>query len=530
MIRRYIVFIILFFITVSLTAQIKISKDTILSRDSLVRINELKFSNTNEKDYYFKYVKSKDINDAFHLLFYVKNDNSNVDSILKKLDEHVVILREKMMTYSEKKKMKYLYSYIHNIFFDKYVELALFPDIFSSKEYNCLSASILYGFFLEKLQIPYEARMSSNHVYLISYPKTLNIVLETTNPISKIALINDDFKREYVTMMREVKLIGSQEMEKFTINELFGKYYFEEDIANMYNMVGSHYLNQAASYINTFAYHEAYLLILKSHVINPDYKTIFSIIQIGAKILSQDGFKKPEDVEILGLLSRFTDYGITGDMIVSDFNTITQTQLINNSDTTMYQNSYNSLMYYASDSASKANISYSYNKALCLYWYQSFRLDKALYYIEKAFYINPNNKETEQLLVEVFLNYIDANKYNTSDYKNIYDKIESYIQVKPGLAENKNFGMFRMYYWVDLVDREFSKGNMTEGDKYLNQFEKLSTKELTSKLSYDIQNIYIKGSFYYYKRYNNKKAKEYIVRGLKILPDNYEFKRRLNAL
>ena len=530
MIRKNIVFIILILITVSLTAQIKISKDTILSRDCLVRINELAFSNDKEKEYYFKYVNSRDINDAFHLLFYVRNGNSNVDSILKKLDEHVDILRVKMMKYPEKKKMKFLYSYIHNTFFDKYVELALFPDIFGSKEYNCLSASILYGFFLEKLQIPYEARMSSNHVYLISYPGTMNIVLETTNPISKIALINDDFKREYITMMREVKLIGSQEMEKFTVNELFGKYYFEEDVADMYDMVGTHYLNQTATYINKFAYQEAYRLILKAHVINPDYKTIFTIIQIGAKILNQDGFKKSEDAEILGLLSRFTDYGITVDMIVSDFNTITQTQLINNSDTTMYQNSYNSLMYYATDSALKANLSYTYYKALCLYWYQSSKLDKALNYIDKAFLINPNNKESEQILVEVFSNYIYANKNNTSDFKNIYDKIDSYLQVKPELADNKTFGLFRMYYWVDLIENEYSKGNMVEGDKYLDHLERILTIELISKLSYDIQNLYIKGSFYYYKRYNNKKAKEYIVRGLKYLPDSYELKRRLNAL
>lgn len=532
MIRKIFVYLILIHITAALSAQINISKDTILSRDSLVKINELKFTNNKEKEYYLKYVHSKDVEDAFHLLFYGENETINVDSILKIVNQHVAIVRDKMQNTSEKKQIKILYSYVHNNFFDKYLRLALFPDIFVNKEYNCLSASILYAYFLEKLKIPYEARLSDEHVYLVAYPNNLNIVLETTNPISKISNITDAFKREYINQMREFKLIGAQEFEQSTINDLFSKYYFEDNIVGFYDLIGAHYLNRTAILIDKFKFWEAYSLCLKAHVIDPSFKTIYLILYCGASKIQRDGYKTNEDVEILGELSRFTNYGINIESVVTDFNSITKTQLFDNSDTTMYNNSYKSLMYYFTDSTLKKTIGHSYYKALCLFNYQSAKMEKALYYIEKAFKISPNNKETERLLIEIFSNRFNHYNYskNKSDLKAIYDKIESYIIIKPELVENSSFGIFRLAYWIELADNEFSKGNMSEGDKYLEQFEKLSTKEHAYMLNHDIQNVYVNGSFYYYKRYNNKKAKEYIERGLKILPDNYELNRRLKAL
>ena len=529
MIRKAFFFVVIFLCSAAI-AQITISKDSILARDSIVRLNELKFDNLKEKDYYLKYLKSKEINDAVHLLFYGKYENSNVDSIIRKIDEHVGILRSKMDKLSEKKKMKFLYTYIHNNFFDKYVELALFPDIFTNKEYNCLSASILYGYFLEKLRIPYEARLSNTHVYLVAYPKTLNIILETTNPVSQIGKITDDTKRQYVNQMRSLKLIGSDEFEKLTVDELFSKYYYKEEAVNMYEMVGAHYLNRAAGYLFKFSYSEGYNLILKGHVINPSYKTIFSILQTGVAILQQDVFKKPEDAEILGILSRFNNYGITNDMIIADFNNLSKTQLIEAKDTTLYINSYNKIINVINDSALKSNISEIYYDAMCRHYYKISKIGKSLEFAEKMFILNPNRDENEDILIEVLTNYIDQSDEVFND-KDVFDKIQTYVKYKPSIEKKTSFfGLFIVSYWINLADKEYSKGKMDEGDKYLEEFEKIITPEQAEKLYRLIQDVYVSGSFHYYKKYNNKKAKEYIERGLKILPDNYELNRRLKAL
>lgn len=528
--KRKSIFIILLLISFSLKAQFKISRDSILNKDSLVKFSDLKFANINEEKSFKALVDTKDLNTGLSLLFYAENNSANFDSILNELNNHVIVLKSKTTNLSEKKKIRTIYDYVHNLFFDKYTYYAMFPDIFKDRTYNCLTASILYAFFLEKLGIPYEARLSNEHVYLLAYPSSFNIVMETTNPLSEISQISEKYKKDYINQLRELKLISQDEFSSISTNDLFSKYYFQEDNVKFYDLIGSHYLNLSSKYLEKFNYSESFKSICKSHLINPYYKTIYSIIVIGAEIIQKNQYLKSEDAEILAILSRFTDYGISNEIVFSDFKTITQNQLIEKNDTLMYSNSYNSIINCITDTNLKSDISHLFYKSFSLHYLKISDYENALIAIENAFFIKPKNVETLLLLSEIFSAYFSKSSDDQENHDEMYNRIEKYYIANQEVNNAKTLGSYRLYYWIYKSNIQLNKGNVTEAEKNLLQFEKLLPSKQISSLYYDIQNIYIKFSMYYYKKYNNKKAKEFILRGLKIFPENYEFNRHLKAL
>jgi hypothetical protein len=64
----------------------------------------------------------------------------------------------------------------------KYYKLdSFFPDIFSTKTYNCVNGTALFAIIFDEINIPYHILEVPNHVYLIAYPSTLKIGVESTD-------------------------------------------------------------------------------------------------------------------------------------------------------------------------------------------------------------------------------------------------------------------------------------------------------------------------------------------------------------
>ncbi len=111
-------------------------------------------------------------------------------------------------TKSEVKKVKYVYDYVHKQFLKVYKLQNSFADIFSKGEYNCVSASALYAIIFTKLDIPFNIIEAPHHVYLVAYPQTFKILIETTSPEKGYYQFNDNFINQYVKILYNSKLIS----------------------------------------------------------------------------------------------------------------------------------------------------------------------------------------------------------------------------------------------------------------------------------------------------------------------------------
>jgi hypothetical protein len=81
---------------------------------------------------------------------------------------------------NEKKKVMRLYDDIHEKFLDKYTVFTPFSSIFTSQEYHCVTSNMLFALVFNEFGIPYEIRETPNHVFLVAYPNSSYITVETT--------------------------------------------------------------------------------------------------------------------------------------------------------------------------------------------------------------------------------------------------------------------------------------------------------------------------------------------------------------
>ena len=108
---------------------------------------------------------------------------TNYSEYYKKLDDVIKTLPSKeSKSKKETKRIKKVYDIIHSKFLKKYEANSIFTDIFKNGNYNCVTASAIYAYIFDKLDVPYHVKEAPSHVYLIAYPKTHNIYLETTAP------------------------------------------------------------------------------------------------------------------------------------------------------------------------------------------------------------------------------------------------------------------------------------------------------------------------------------------------------------
>ena len=133
-----------------------------------------------------KNLETKIVNDSvqvdfFKALFSIDSLISNVEieKNRNKVQKTIKFSRQKEKKEKhERKRIKRIYNTIHNTFLEKYNIEAHFSDIFINGNYNCVSATALYSYVFESLEIPYKIKETPTHVYLVVYPKSYKIYIE----------------------------------------------------------------------------------------------------------------------------------------------------------------------------------------------------------------------------------------------------------------------------------------------------------------------------------------------------------------
>lgn len=511
------------------TGQKFFSKDSILSRDSLIFSNELIFSSKTERELFIAFEQKHNPDDGLCLISAEPDSSYNYNSMIKQLNTDINYLNDKTKKLNDKKKVDFIYKYIHEKYFDKYLEQTHFTDIFTKKTYNCLTASILYAWIFEKIHIPYVARVSVNHVYLVAYPNSGSIVIETTNPLLNINTISESFKNDYVNTLRQGKIISSDEIKEFSNTQLFNKFYYSEEIADFRDLIGGHYKNRCIEEsIDKSNFIKAFNLSLISHFLSPCHQSLVLILFNGSGALKEDYYKTNKSAYIIGLFSRFDDYGIQKEMIEGEISNLTAFQLVDKKDTILFRETYKTLTMLVRDSTWLEKLNYFYNCALSFYYLSVYNYNQGLLYAEKAFYSNPEDKYAQNMLYAA-ISVINGTQTDLYTEQQLTEKIENYFDYYPGLSQNIEILSIRISDLCKNAEEAYGKGRIIEGDSLLIKLESILPVSDSYNIEYQMQEVYVSASFWYYKKYNNKKAKEYIERGLKYFPENCDLKRRLKA-
>ncbi len=425
------------------------------------------------------------------------------------------------------KKIELLYESVNANILKRYKEKVLFPDIFNRGEFNCLTATAYYGLLLDSLKIPYEFRETYNHVHPVAYPGQSQINIETTDPFSGVNYFDEKLKLKFVNYLLDTKRVSRETYDTTNVDQLFNLYYLPEKNIGLAEITGLQYMNDALFHYGSEQYAEAFEQIKKAYFLYPSSKVlaVFQFILNGT--IYESDFKQMLDARFIVYLSRLIRQKVvSSETVANSFNYMSNLVLVNRSDKQLYDSIFNFLMSNLQQPELRETIEFQYSLLRGKSLLSEYKLKEALKMFQRAYQLNPENLEVQSLFVNTF-----AYTFQNSSNKEVVSRIEDISARFPSLEKNGLFISLKMVAYLSYVEELFDFDEQESAMKYLTKFEAIYKENPGLEINYKlVGDAYSAAAVYFFKHYNKSRAKEYLEKGLKIAPDNYELLYRLNSL
>lgn len=488
-------------------------------KDSLVRVKDLKFTSSFEKDSYSSHLNSK--TDYLNLFLanapepesYAKYFNEKINATVKE------IRGSGMLGKKNAKKIKYIYDLVHKGFLTKYETENRFYEIMKNGNYNCVTATALFAIIFEKLDIPYRIVELPTHVFLVAYPDADNIRLETTAPVFGFNAYSDEFKAQFVNTLKKQKLIAANDAT--LTDELFNKHFYGSESVSLSELVGIHYLNDGIYHQTREEKAEAFEQISKAYLLYPSERTEYLLLLSSADRLSDTKLDPLTRAAIIGLISRSGTSFFTSENIVAEFHRLTNQVLEKENDRDLYAKCFAITMSSVKDPDLAGELTYYFYHENGRIFYNQGNYMRAKPYFRKALETRPRSSEMAATLISCLGQTFRNERRNLA----ILDTLLVYNAQFPVMSEHPTFvSMLAMAYAGHFGDC-FDKNDAVNGEKNRLMFEDIVGKESIPVMSEElVSRAYSVAAAYYFKRGQKSKAKAIIDRGLEIIPNNYQLR------
>ncbi|UCH13293.1 MAG: hypothetical protein JSV22_09265, partial [Bacteroidales bacterium] len=395
-----------------------------------------------------------------------------------------------------------------------------FDKIFSDGDYNCVTASALYGIILDELNIPFFIVETPIHVYIVAYHTKNHINIESTGPYSGYFVYNQSMKRTFIEFFKSSRLIDENEYSDSSVDELFDKYYFYGNKISLTELIGIQYLNNAAFNILEENFIESHKNLEKAYLFYPSEDTKRLLYTYLINIISSLNYEKLEDLEYLIKLTRYSSKEYIKESLKSEFLKITETCLVNNDDPDYYDEVYKYLSEEICNDEYLKDIAYIYNYEKGRYLYGNDELLEGHSHFTKALELKTGDNEIQRAFLQSLKVILDQ-----LDIIEATEIIEKYSVQFRELSANSDFIELRMKTYLLAAAKSFKTNNMKSGVTFLEKFEIIYTSnpDIIMK-EYLIGEAYSAASVYYFKRGLYNKAKEYLNKGLDFAPENRQLR------
>jgi tetratricopeptide (TPR) repeat protein len=429
----------------------------------------------------------------------------------------------KFIKASPKKKIKKLYQHIHENYFTKYEVIAFFNEIFSSGRFNCVTATALYGIYMDSLGIPFTIRETPVHTYIVAYPMTGNILVETTDPQSRVIDYDYRTKHSYVEHLISNKTATVEELEALGIDGVFAKYFYPDGEISLDQLIGIHYMNHAAYLLDINQPRNAFEQLEKAYMFYPNDKLGFIMFVALSTIISNTNYEQNSDIGYFNKLPRYQHYDLTHDQIVGEFGRLTYFLLNGQNNDSLYTATYEKFMENIGQEALESEISYIYHYELGRYHLSMGDVAFGSMHSGKAFEKKPNNPDAMSLYMATLVVNIRG-----MGARQILDSLNKKSKQFPSLLKNNMFKTLLLEAYLVNANEQMQAGNMDEGLAFLDQFETAYPNNLQLPVSGPlIVEAYAGAAVYYFKKGNYEQSRHYLNKGLEYVPESKELQLRL---
>ncbi len=499
--------------------------------DSIKRIiDKLNYHSDFEKDIFYSYFNSASDTNILKLVLAADKRTTQQDFL--QIQKEIASMAEKIRSNSkfeksDKKRIKHIFTTVHEELLLKYEPLVNFYDIFIDGKYNCLTASIIYALLFDRFKIPYQARFTIDHVFLIAYPNSSHIIVETTNPIRGTFSYSSKDKQQFVDYLIEMKLITLDEYNKIPVDSLFQQHYLNQTKGGIIDLIGAQYSNLGVNYELKDDKYRAFDSYQKALMFYRTPHILLYITFIGEHILLNYDFTSIDDapyhIAYWELQKQYFGNDLIGDFFIS----LTNEFLSERNKPFTYDKVFNTYMENITDTAWRKEIAFIYNYERGRHLHNSMNYKAANPYFINAFKLKPNNLNTLQVvysnLYQIIVN---------DDPEESLKSLDSAIDTVPSLLDIPKIQLLRSTCLLFCSETNFHYKKYDLAFKYQEEFEQCAIDTLINKIKIEenIANVYSMAAKYYFKRGDYKKARAYFQRGLTIIPGNLKLKIGLEQL
>lgn len=433
-----------------------------------------------------------------------------------------------------KKLGKKLFKEVHEKFFQQYILNPSFNQIFEEGIYNCATASALYAVLLEELAIPYVIKATTNHVFIIIDADNEPIMLESTDPVNGLARIN---KGAYVKMLKSMKIISEEDAANYSNDELYALYADQdEERISFKELVGVLYMNSAIKAYEGQRFEIGARLIQKGIALRPTEMNKHLRVMGLCGLLIDINY---EDTTTLYPIVELLDY----DLFKSD--------LVNSALDAFYEHckkylheEYNLEKYYELYNYWMRNINPKKHKDFYneINYHHHFAqavspmhrdennkpTREVLMRLDSAHYFKPNDK----FLIDIITRGIIDLTYSFQESPlALQEEIAAYELKFPYIKNHPRLYEFQLDSWSLLVTGSFWSDEETKGFEAYQKFMDFLDKETLDReeIQATVGAVYGSISSYYVRKKEEKKAKKWLIDGLKLAPDSEILNRKMQT-
>lgn len=450
-----------------------------------------------------------------------------VDSTANQKNENVY--REAITTYlhtnqrifdkiaNEKSKINKVFKTAQQTFFTQYDSNAIASNFYTDGKYNCVTGSVFFSIIMDSLKIPYTIKEIPTHVFLLAYPTTFSLPIESTDPNMKILIPDEAFKKRYVDFLVDSKLIQKSDIATKGVETIFNeKYYSTVDIKPV-ELVGLQYFNSGISYLSDNNYKSAFQQFEKAYLLYPSERIRY-VLELS--LLAFMGNMGPFTIDNLNFVAKLANYSknqLYHDIVTDQFKSYTQKFLINANDETKYEEIYDRLISQIEDSTVSADIS-------TVYYYERSRVCSiknnavgSWKFICQGYKINSKNIDVISRLHSNVIQKLKAVPYDKT-FINLYDSL---MNAFPSLRNNQEIVSYEGEYYLNKAHVLFDQDNIVAGEKLLKKFEVFIAQNPNCKYNPNfIADFFCDAASAYYRKKDMKKCKLIIERGLELAPNH----------
>ncbi len=428
---------------------------------------------------------------------------------------------------SPKKRVKKIFSETKKKYLHTYYLYSFFPDLLTLKTYNCVTGSALYAVIFDELDIPYNVVEVPQHVYLIAYPNTAQIGVESTDAKDGVYNWTEYNKLDAVNFLLQIGEISQNEIQLKGMDAIVEEFFYSNSEHDFDGLVGMHFFNRALFFNEQKDFDKALYYLDKA---GDHYESEKVAYMEGAILSSLIGDTEYDNIKIVSYLCRY--YNVVGkkaqkQRVEGTFSYVMSEALNTRHDEEFIDTSLIIINDNLDEEEDRNKLTSFIYETRSVYHYNRGQYKLALDYSEKGYALNPENKGFEDLIASMLVNTLIEDD-DIEDDEELFEQVNSYQEKYEFLDESPKFLTFLVTYYSFAVYDAFLYGDTELGFIYL---EKLMSyvdnpdidKEITNEL---IGDAYGSISSYYFRQEEYDTALTWINNALEYDPESASLLRK----